>query len=70
MPSPTARQSHIDAALTNVSIAYANAEYIFDQIFPIVPVAKQSNKFFVFPKASWFRNETRGSRPWNSGPSC
>jgi len=58
MPSPTARQSHLDTALTNVSIAYSNAEYIFDQIFPIVPVMKQSNKFFVFPKASWFRDET------------
>jgi len=58
MAEPTARQSHIDRALTNVSIAYSNAEYIFDQVFPIVPVAKQSNKYFTFAKNAWYRDET------------
>src|SRR4030067_125720 len=57
MPSPTARQSHIDVALTTVAVAYSNAAYIGGQIFPQVPVAKQTNKFFTFPKASWFRDE-------------
>ena len=57
MPSPTARQSHIYVALTNVAVAYSNAAYIGGQIFPQVPVAKQTNKFFTFPKASWFRDE-------------
>ena len=63
MPSPTAQQSHIDRALTNVSIAYSNAEYIWDQIFPQVAVAKQTNKFFTFPKAAWYRDETAVRAP-------
>ena len=63
MPSPTARQSHIDRALTNVSIAYTNAAYIWDAIFPQVPVAKQTDKFFTFPKAAWFRDETAVRAP-------
>ncbi|MHA2264305.1 MAG: hypothetical protein ACXAEN_18080, partial [Candidatus Thorarchaeota archaeon] len=63
MPSPTANQSHIDRALTNVSIAYSNAAYIWDQIFPQVPVAKQTNKFFTFPKAAWYRDETAVRAP-------
>ena len=63
MPSPTANQSHIDRALTNVSIAYQNAAYIWDQIFPQITVAKQTNKFFTFPKAAWYRDETAVRAP-------
>ncbi|MHA2062949.1 MAG: hypothetical protein ACXABY_01065 [Candidatus Thorarchaeota archaeon] len=63
MPSPTAQQSHIDRALTNVSIAYSNAAYIWDEIFPQVGVAKQTNLFFTFPKAAWYRDETAVRAP-------
>ena len=63
MPSPTAQQSHIDRALTNVSIAYTNAAYIWDAIFPQVQVAKQTDKFFTFPKAAWYRDETAVRAP-------
>ena len=58
MPEPTARQVHIDTALTNVSIGYSNAEYIGTGIFPLVRVAKITNKYFTFPKAAWQRDET------------
>jgi hypothetical protein len=63
MAEPTARQGHIDQALTNVSISYSNAEYIWEQVFPQVPVAKQTNKFFTFPKAAWYRDETAARAP-------
>uniref|UniRef100_A0A6M3KKL0 Putative capsid protein n=1 Tax=viral metagenome TaxID=1070528 RepID=A0A6M3KKL0_9ZZZZ len=63
MGTPTARQSHLDVALTNVSIAYKNAAYIFDQIFPIVPVKKQTDKYFIFDKAAWMRDETAVRAP-------
>jgi len=39
---------HIDTALTNLSLKYANGEYVGDQIFPIIPVGKESGKFFVY----------------------
>ena len=54
MPEPTARQSHIDRALTNVAIAYSNAAFVWPEIFPRVPVQKQSDKFFKFDKEAWF----------------
>jgi len=50
-------------ALTNLSIAYRNAEYIYDQIFPFVPVAKQTNKYFTFGKSAWYRDETAVRAP-------
>ena len=68
MAEPTARQSHIDVALTNVSIAYKNAAYIFDQVFPIVPVAKQTDKYFIFGKAAWQRDETGVRAPGTKAP--
>ena len=54
MATPTQQQVHIDQALTNISIAYRNANYLGEQIFPNVPVNKQSDKFFTYPKAASF----------------
>ena len=65
---PTVRDVHVDRPLTNVSIAYRNAGYIASQVFPVVPVNKMSDKFFVFDKASWFRNEAGLRAPGTRGP--
>lgn len=45
---PETTQVHIDAALTNVSVAYRNADYIADLIAPPVSVRKQSDKYFIY----------------------
>ncbi len=39
----------IDPALTAISIAYRNREYIADQVLPRVPVGKQEFKYLEFP---------------------
>lgn len=62
MARPTSRDVHQDAALTNVSIAYRNEEYIADQVFPAVNVTKISDKFYIFDKGAWFRVESRAVR--------
>lgn len=54
---------HIDQLLTNISIGYTNAEYIVDQVFPVVPVNKQSNKIPKYDQSHWFRNEARQRTP-------
>jgi len=61
-------QVHINKAMTNVSIAYRNENYIGEQVFPVVPVQKQSDKYFVFDKSSWFRNEAGMRAPGTVGP--
>lgn len=63
MPEPTARQSHIDRALTNVSIAYKNAAYVWPEVFPRVQVQKISDKYFTFTKGYWFRLDTGPRAP-------
>ena len=59
---PEVTQVHIDAALTNVSVAYRNSAYIADIIAPPVPVLKQSDKYYIYdPQRERFRatNDTR-----------
>ena len=45
---PEVSQVHIDAALTNVSVAYRNPDYIADIIAPQVAVRKQSDKYYIY----------------------
>jgi hypothetical protein len=54
---PEVSQVHIDAALTNVSVAYRNTAYIADIMAPPVPVRKQSDKYYIFdPERERFRS--------------
>ncbi|NBR70500.1 MAG: hypothetical protein EBT75_00125 [Proteobacteria bacterium] len=61
MPQPTSSQVHVDAILTNISVAYMQqqANFIASRVFPIVPVSKQSDKFFTYTKNDWFRDEAQ-----------
>jgi hypothetical protein len=68
MANPTTGQVHIDRAMTNVSIAYRNENYIATQIFPNVPVQKISDYYFTFDKSDWFRNEAGLRAPGTVGP--
>jgi hypothetical protein len=63
MPMPTPHDVHIETGLTRFSIAYKNEDYIADQIFPTVAVAKQSDKYWLFPKSAWYRNEKSERAP-------
>lgn len=56
-----ANLGHIDRALTNISVGYMQGAdaFIADKVFPIVPVTKQSDTYFVYSKADFFRNEAR-----------
>jgi hypothetical protein len=61
MPQPTQSQVHVDAILTNISVAYMQRaeNFIADKVFPIVPVDKQSDKYFVYTKNDWLRDEAK-----------
>jgi hypothetical protein len=63
MPFPTAGDLHIDTLMTQVSIAYQNKSYIADQLFPIVPVNKQSDIIPFYDQSHWFRDEARLRAP-------
>ena len=63
MARPTHADQHIQTGLGNISIAYRNGSYIADQVFPNVPVLKQSDKYWKFDKVAWFRNEAGPRAP-------
>jgi hypothetical protein len=65
---PTPQSIHVDAILTNLSVAYKSPLYIGDRVFPSVPVAKQSDKYFTFPKGAWFRDEAGQRGPGAEAP--
>ena len=52
MPNPTVRDVHREQYLDNISIAYRNTSLIWDQVFPVVPVEKKSDWYFIKGDAS------------------
>jgi len=71
MAQPSSPDVHVDAPLTNISVAYVQAadQFIAGQVFPEIPVEKLSDKYFSFPKGDWFRDEAavRGEAAESAG---
>jgi hypothetical protein len=65
---PTLNDIHIDAALSEISIAYKNKMFIADQIFPMVTVDKQSDYYYVWDKGSWLTNQVEKRTPGDTYP--
>lgn len=63
MPSPSIRDVHIDRAMSNLSIAYRNDNYIAEQVFPRITVQKKSDYYYIFPKQSWFIDQVQIRAP-------
>ncbi len=61
MPQPTVTDVHVNAALTNISVAYVQSQdvYIADKVFPMVPVQHKTDVYFVWSKADFFRDEAQ-----------
>lgn len=61
MAQPTQSDVHIDVPLTQISTAYIQSadNFVASKVFPIIPVDKQSNKYYVFDKNAWFRDEAQ-----------
>ena len=61
MPQPTYSDVHVNAALTDISVAYVqdDANFIADKVFPPVPVVHQSDQYFIFSKDDFFRDEAQ-----------
>ena len=58
---PSASDVHVDAIMTNHSVAYIQqaTDFIASTFAPRVPVQKQSDKYYIFTKGDWFRDEAK-----------
>jgi hypothetical protein len=65
MPQPTPNAVHVDAPLSMISVAYLQDQthFVATQVFPVIPVEKQSDKYFVYTKNDWFRDEAQPRAP-------
>lgn len=63
--NPYLSQVHVDRPLTNMSVAYIQSEnaFIASKVFPIVPVDKKSDKYFLYTKDDWFRDDAQLRAP-------
>lgn len=65
MPNPTVNQVHVDRPLTNMSVAYIQSEqaFIASKVFPTVPVSKKTDRYFIYLKEDWFRDDAQVRAP-------
>lgn len=64
MPQPTPSDVHVSRPLTNISVAFQQRQgYIADRIFARVPVSKQADQYWEFPKGQWFRTDAELRAP-------
>ena len=57
MAQPTATDVHVDGLMADIAIRFKNMRYIGDRLFPMVRVKKKSDKYVIFRKGAWFRDE-------------
>lgn len=68
MGNPTTGDIHVDTALSEIAIGYKNKEFIADRVFPLVPVDKQSDKYYIWDKGSWLTNQVEKRTPGDTYP--
>lgn len=62
---PTSTQVHIDVPLTNMSLAYLQNpdNFIASKVFPFIPVEHQTNKYYIWDKNAWMRDQMQVRAP-------
>ena len=55
------QDAHIDRALTNMSVAYMQdaSNYIADKVFPIIPVKRQADLYYIYNAGDFLRDEAK-----------
>jgi hypothetical protein len=59
MAQPDPGAVHVNTPLTNISLAFVQADesFIADKAFPVIPVEKRSDAYFTYDRGFFFRNE-------------
>ncbi len=67
---PSRGDVHINQPLSNISIAYMQAadNFVASKVFPSIPVEKQSDAFYVYPRGDWNRSFMQERGPSTEAP--
>jgi hypothetical protein len=68
MPEQAVKETIVAGPLPGVSIAYRNAEYIGDKVFPLVDGADPKAKITKYKRGAWFRDEAGIRAPGTRAP--
>lgn len=65
MPQPTRGDVHVNRPLTNISIAHIQAQnhFIASRMFPDIPVSMQSDRYFIYDRGDFNRDEMKPRAP-------
>ena len=65
MPNPSRSDVHVNAPLTNISIAHVQdqSKFVASSVFPLVPVSKQSDLYFQYTQADFLRSDMKARAP-------
>jgi len=63
--NPTPGDVHVNTPLTNISVAFLQrqAAFIADQVFPNIPVPKQSDRYYTYDRGMFNRDQMRKRAP-------
>lgn len=65
MPQPTRGDVHVNAPLTNMSVAYIQSanKFISTRFAPNIPVSKQSDRYYIYNRGDFNRDEMKQRAP-------
>ncbi len=65
MYTPTPGDVHVNTPLTQISIAYLQQQdqFVAAQICPVIPVEKQSDRYYVYNRGDFFRDQMQKRAP-------
>jgi hypothetical protein len=63
--APTAGDVHVNTPLSMISIAYLQnaTHFVADQVFPNIPVTKQSDRYYTYDRGEFNRDEMKKRAP-------
>lgn len=63
--NPTPGDVHVNTPLTNISVAYLQnaANFVAARVFPNIPVSKQSDRYYVYDRGDFNRDEMQLRAP-------
>ncbi|MGE5646154.1 MAG: hypothetical protein ACM336_10220 [Acidobacteriota bacterium] len=65
MYTPTPGDVHVNTPLTQISIAYLQNQdqFVAAQVCPVIPMSKQSDRYYVYNRGDFFRDQMQKRAP-------
>lgn len=65
----TARDVHVDVPLSNIAVeAFSSGDFVGAQLFPVIDVRKQSDKYYTIARNAWLRTPSTTLRAPKTSP--